>query len=94
MIGIIAAIGVTLLMALSLTRLFAGPTLYDRALVATSGAMKGALICAALAVAARRADWIDVSFALAFGAFVLNVAIFKFFRLRSFQAPLVREGER
>lgn len=90
MIALIAAIGVTALTLLVVGRIFAGPTLYDRALVVTSVMVKAALVCAALAVAARQASWIDVSFALVLGALVLNAAVFKFFRARTFQAPLAR----
>lgn len=91
MIALIAAAGVALTMALALVRLSAGPTLYDRALAANALVLRGALACAALAVAFDRAAWIDVSFALALGALVLNAAALKFFRARSFQPPLARE---
>jgi multicomponent Na+:H+ antiporter subunit F len=90
MIALIGATGVALLLALTLLRLHAGPTLYDRALAASSGTTKAALICAALAASAGRADFVDPAFALALGGFVLNVAILKFFRTGSFQAPIVR----
>jgi multicomponent Na+:H+ antiporter subunit F len=90
MIALIGATGVALLLALTLLRLHAGPTLYDRALAASSVTTKAALICAALATSAGRADFVDPAFALAFGSFVLNVAILKFFRTGSFQAPMVR----
>ena len=89
-IAIAAAAGVAGALALALARLFAGPTLYDRTLAANSAAAKAALICAALAVAAGRADWIDAAFALFLSVFVANVAIVKFFRARTFQPPLGR----
>ena len=90
MIALIAAIGVIVVTLLTLGRLFAGPTLYDRALVASGVIIKAALVCTALGVAAGQAMWIDVSFALLLGALVLNAAVFKFFRSRTFQAPLAR----
>jgi multicomponent Na+:H+ antiporter subunit F len=90
MIGIIAAIGVSLALALSLVRLFAGPTLYDRTSAASGAALKASLICAAIAVAAGRADWLDVAFALVLSAFVFNAVVLKFFRSRTFQAPIER----
>jgi len=96
-IALAAAATVLIALALTLLRLFAGPTLYDRVLAANSTALKAALICAALATAAARAEWIDAALALVFGVFVLNVAIVKFFRARSFQPPLdrdAREGAR
>jgi multisubunit Na+/H+ antiporter MnhF subunit len=91
MIALIGASGVALLLALTLLRLHSGPTLYDRALAASSVTAKAALICAALAASAGRADFVDASFALALGGFVVNVAILKFFRTGTFQAPMVRE---
>jgi len=91
MIALIGATGVALLLALTLLRLHAGPTLYDRALAASSVTAKAALICAAVAAFVGRADFVDPAFALALGGFVLNVAILKFFRTGSFQTPMVRE---
>ncbi len=93
MIALIGAAGGALLLALTLVRLHAGPTLYDRALAASSGVSKGALICAALAAATGRADFVDAAIALALGGFVLNAAILKVFRAGTYQAPMVRGGE-
>lgn len=90
MIALIAAAGVGLVLGIGLVRLFAGPTLYDRALVGVSTVIKAVLICAALAVAARQPSWLDVAFALAFAGLVLAVATLKFFRTRTFQAPIGR----
>jgi len=94
MIALIAAAGVALMIALTLVRLFAGPTLYDRALAGSSAMMKCALVCAALAVAARQSAFVDVALALALCAFVVNTAVLKFFRARTFQAPLIQAEER
>lgn len=91
MIALIAAAGAALTMALALARLSAGPTLYDRALAANGVVLRGALACAALAVAFGRTAWIDVALALVLGALVLNAAALKFFRARSFQPSLARE---
>jgi multicomponent Na+:H+ antiporter subunit F len=93
MIGIAAAIGVCVLMAPTLLRLFAGPTLHDRALAANTIVLQAALVCAALAVAAGRADWTDAAFALVLGAFVTHAAMLKFFRAGTFQAPMARGEE-
>lgn len=90
MIALVAAAIVVVALALCLPRLFGGPTLYDRVLGANTVVQKAALACAALAVAAGRSDWVDVAFALVLGAFVFNVAVLKFFRVRSFQPPLAR----
>lgn len=91
MIALIAAAGAALTMMLALVRLTAGPTLYDRALAANGVVLRGALACAALAVALGRSEWIDVALALALGALVLNAAVLKFFRARSFQPSMARE---
>lgn len=91
MIALIGASIVAAALALCLTRLFGGPTLYDRVLGMNAVVQKAAIICAALAVAARRSDWLDVAFVLLLGAFVFNLAVLKFFRVRTFQAPLARE---
>ena len=92
MIAIIAALGVSVTLLLSLLRLFAGVTLYDRLLAAIGAAIKAALICAALAVALRIEAGVDVAFALVFGALATSAAVLKFFRARTFQAPLARAG--
>jgi multicomponent Na+:H+ antiporter subunit F len=91
MIALIGAAGVALLLAFTLLRLHAGPTLYDRALAASSVIAKAALICAALAAAGGREAFVDAAFALALGGFALNVAILKVFRTGTLQAPMVRE---
>lgn len=91
MIALVAAAGVALTMLLAFARLSAGPTLYDRALAANSLVLRAALACAAIAVAFGRSAWIDVSLALVLGALVLNAAVLKFFRARSFQPSLARE---
>jgi multicomponent Na+:H+ antiporter subunit F len=86
------AAAVMMLAALAfLPRLFAGPTLYDRALAAGSLVSKLALVSAALAVALGRADWLNLAFALLLGGFVANAAMLRFYRLRSFQAPASRD---
>ncbi len=90
MTALAAAAGAVLALAICLVRLFAGPTLYDRALAVNGVIAKLALICAAGAVVMERAVFVDVAIALVLSAFVLNVAVLKFFRTQSFQAPLVR----
>jgi multicomponent Na+:H+ antiporter subunit F len=91
MIAVIAAIGVGATLALSLVRLFAGPTLYDRALIASSVVVKAALLCAAVSVALGRTEGVDVALVLMLAAFALGAATLKFFRARTFQAPMARE---
>ena len=93
MIGMVVIAGVGIALVLTLLRLFAGPTLYDRALAAKLVVIEAALACAGAAVLLDTAAVVDVALALVFGALVLGVAVLKFFRARTFQAPLVRAGE-
>lgn len=93
MIALAAASGVAVALALTLLRLFVGPTLYDRTLAVNAIVIKAALICAAAAVAMGRSEWIDVSIAFVLAAVVASAAVLKFFRARTFQAPLARQGE-
>jgi multisubunit Na+/H+ antiporter MnhF subunit len=93
MIALIGAGGVALLLALTLLRLHVGPTLHDRALAAGSAITKAALVCAALAAAAGRTDFVDAAFALMLGGFVLNAAVLKFFRAGTFQTPMAQAKE-
>lgn len=93
MIALGAAAGAGVALLLALLRLFAGPTLHDRALAVYGVMQRAALACAALAVAAGRTDWLDAALALLFAAFVLNAAMLKAARARTFQAPLARSEE-
>lgn len=93
MIALIGAAGVALCLALTLARLHIGPTLYDRALAASSVLTKAALICAAIATAVGHPEIVDVALALMLGGFVFSVAVLKFFRSGTFQAPMARVRE-
>ncbi|MBC7768121.1 MAG: cation:proton antiporter [Phycisphaerales bacterium] len=93
MIAFAMAIGAALALGLALLRMFAGPTLHDRALAVKTVMIRAVLVCAALATAAGRSDWLDAAFALAFAALVLMVAVMKVFRAGAFQTPLVRSAE-
>jgi multicomponent Na+:H+ antiporter subunit F len=81
---------VTILMALTSLRLFTSATLYDRALAANSLVLQAALICAAGAAALGSVEGADAALVIMFGLFLLNIATLKFFRARTFQAPLAR----
>jgi multicomponent Na+:H+ antiporter subunit F len=93
-IAVIAICGVAAAMVLAALRLFSGPTLYDRALAAISVTLKAALICAGLAVVFDEGAAADTAIALLLAALVLGVATLKFFRARTFQAPLSLPEER
>lgn len=91
MIALIAAACLGLAVAFAAVRLAIGPTLYDRALAANAMTLRASLACAAVAVAFAQPLWIDVSLALVLGALVLNAAVLKFFRAKSFQPSMARE---
>jgi multisubunit Na+/H+ antiporter MnhF subunit len=93
MIALLIGAAVAVSGLLALLRLFSGPTLHDRALAAKTVMVRAALICAALAVAAGRSDWLDAAIAVVLAAIVLVLAITKVFRTRTFQAPLSRPQE-
>ena len=90
------AAGGLLAVTISLTslRLFASATLYDRALSANTIIMQAALICAAGSAALGSVEGADAALVIVFGLLVLNTAALKFFRVRTFQAPLARSEER
>ena len=90
MIALIVAGVLLFSIALTLVRMFSGPTLYDRALAAVSAILKTALLCAAIAAASNAALWLDVALVLALSALALGAVVLKFFRVRSFQPPMPR----
>jgi len=92
-VALLAAAGALLALALTLARLFLGPTLHDRALAARAAMLKAALLCAAVAVAFAASAWLDAAFAILLCGLVTSVAVLKFFRARSFQPPLNRGDE-
>lgn len=93
MTALAAAAGAGVALALCLIRLFAGPTLYDRALATNGVVVKLALICAAGAVVAGNSMFVDIAIAFVLATLILNVAVLKFFRTQTFQAPLARPGD-
>ncbi len=88
MIALAAIAGVLLALLASLVRVFAGPTLYDRAFAAKSVLTHAALLAAGAAVLVGARAGVDVAIALYLGAAIIAVAILKFFRTRAFQPPL------
>lgn len=89
-------IGALLAVVIALTslRLFASATLYDRALAVNTIVLQGTLVCAAGAAALGSVEGADAALVMVLGLFVLNAAALKFFRARTFQAPLARPEER
>lgn len=93
MTALAAAIGVGIALLLCVVRLFAGPTLYDRTLAVNGVIIKVAIIVAAGGVVAGRGEFVDVALGFVLAAVVVNVAVLKFFRSRTMQAPLARVEE-
>jgi multicomponent Na+:H+ antiporter subunit F len=93
MTALAAAIGAGIALLLCAVRLFAGPTLYDRTLAANGMIIKLAIIVAAAGVVMARGAYIDAAIAFVLACVVVNVAVLKFFRSRSLQAPLARAEE-
>ncbi len=94
MIALAACIAAMATLALIIVRLLIGPTLQDRVLALNAVALTCAAICAAMASVARDGAWVDAAFALVIAAYVVDVAVLKFFRQNSFQAPLAHPQER
>ena len=90
MSALAAAVGVGIALLLCVVRLFAGPTLYDRTLAMNGVVIKLAIVAAAAAVVTARASLADAALAFLLARVVMNVAVLKFFRSRTFQAPLMR----
>jgi len=90
MTALAAAIGAGIALLLCVVRLVAGPTLYDRTLAVNGLIIKVAIIVAAAGVIAARGAYVDAALAFVFACIVVNVAVLKFFRSRTLQAPLAR----
>ncbi|MBL8545601.1 MAG: cation:proton antiporter [Hyphomonadaceae bacterium] len=88
-----AIIGVGVALLLCVARLFAGPTLYDRTLAVNGVVIKLAIIVAAAGVITERAVFVDAGLGLLLASVVVNVAVLKFFRSGTFQAPLARSED-
>ncbi len=93
MTALAAATGVGIALLLCVVRLFVGPTLYDRTLAANGMIIKVAIIIAAMGVMVGGGAFVDVAVALVLACVVVNVAVLKFFRSRTLQAPLARAEE-
>jgi len=85
-----AAIGVLAAMALMLSRLFLGPTLYDRVLAVNAFGTKTVLFLVLFAFIIDRPDAIDIAILYALINFVATIAVLKFFRFRAFDLALAR----
>lgn len=79
----IAAIAVLIAMLLTLYRLFAGPTLYDRVLAVNLFGTHTVVFIGILGFLTGRPDFLDIALLYALINFVSTVAILKFFRYRA-----------
>ncbi len=78
-----AAIALFISMVMVLTRLYAGPTVYDRVLALNSFGTLTVLFIAVLGFLSGRPDFLDIAILYALINFVGTIAILKFFRYRS-----------
>lgn len=79
----IAAIMVLIAMLLTLYRLFAGPTLYDRVLAVNLFGTHTVVFIGILGFLTGRPDFLDIALLYALINFVATIAILKFFRYRA-----------
>ena len=87
-VDFIAAMTVAAAMALMLSRLFIGPTLYDRVLAVNSFGTKTVIFLVIFALMTGRSDAVDIAILYALLNFIATIAILKFFRYRSLEVAL------
>jgi multicomponent Na+:H+ antiporter subunit F len=85
-----AAIGLLVAMVLMIVRAIAGPTAYDRILAANSFGAKTVLLIAVIGFLFGRPAFLDIAISYALINFVATIALMKFFRYRSLEAPLIQ----
>jgi multisubunit Na+/H+ antiporter MnhF subunit len=93
LIAFAAIVGMLAATALAAVRLIGGPTLQDRILAANLLIVLCATMSAAFAALWGAAGAIDVALALLLGAYAINIAALKMFKLGTFQAALARARE-
>ncbi|WP_019961376.1 monovalent cation/H+ antiporter complex subunit F [Woodsholea maritima] len=81
-------------MAVMLTRLCLGPSLYDRILAVNSFGTKTVLFLSVFAIMVGRADGVDIALLYALINFIATIAILKFFRYRSLDVALSQMTKR
>jgi len=89
-----AAIGLLVAMVLMIVRAIAGPTNYDRILAANSFGTKTVLLIAVIGFLFGRPAFLDIAISYALINFVATIALMKFFRYRSLEAPLTQPAPR
>jgi multicomponent Na+:H+ antiporter subunit F len=91
MLLLAAAAGLLVAMLLMLVRIIAGPSHYDRILAANSFGTKTVLFIAVIGFLFGRPAFLDIAIAYSLINFVTTIALMKFFRYRSLQAPLTQD---
>jgi len=79
----VAAIAVFVAMILTMVRLFAGPTVYDRVLATNAFGTLTVLLIGVLGFLTERPDFLDIALLYALINFVGTIAILKYFRYRA-----------
>jgi multicomponent Na+:H+ antiporter subunit F len=87
-----ATIAILATMTLTLTRLFLGPSLYDRTLAVNSFGTKTVLLIGVVGFLTGRPDFLDIALLYALINFVGTIAILKFFRYRALGDAPDRKG--
>ena len=90
---VVASLALMVTMLLTLVRLFAGPSLYDRALAVNSFGTKTVLLIGVMGFLADRPDFLDIALAYALINFIGTIAILKFFRYRALGDHAGREEQ-
>ena len=80
-------------MALMLTRLISGPTLYDRLLAVNSFGTKTVLFLCVFCFIIDRPDGVDIALLYALMNFIGTIAVLKFFNYRALDVGLMGRDE-
>ncbi|NQV22436.1 MAG: cation:proton antiporter [Rhodospirillales bacterium] len=79
-----ATLAILITMALALTRLCLGPTIYDRILAVNMFGTKTVLLIAVLGYLTGRPDFLDIALVYALINFIGTIAVLKFLRYGGF----------
>lgn len=80
-------------LAITLGRLFSGPSLYDRVLAVNAFGTKTVMLLCMFGVWIGRADAIDIAMLYALLNFIATIAILKFFSYRNFNSTMMDTEE-
>src|SRR5690349_2820933 len=92
MLLLAAGAGLLIAMALMIARAIMGPSHYDRILAANSFGTKAVLFISLIGFLFGRPAFLDIAIVYALINFVTTIALMKFFRYRSLQAPLTQHA--